>query len=66
MGFFNGYNDIKRRFDRLTSDELKAEICERSHRRYNTRKVGADGCMIDSWVLRACRELLTERGANPS
>lgn len=56
------YMDIKRRYNRLSSDDLRREILDRSRSRYNTRKVGAADCMIDSWVIGACREILKERG----
>ncbi len=56
------YMEIKRRYNRLSSEELKCEIRDRGRRRYNTRKVGAADCMIDAWVIRSCREILKERG----
>lgn len=56
------YMDIKRRYNRLSSEDLRREILDRSRSRYNTRKVGAADCMIDSWVIGACREILKERG----
>lgn len=55
------YERIKRSYSHLSSEELRKEISERSRRRYNTHKVGAADCMIDSWVLRACNEILNER-----
>lgn len=52
------YEMILRRYSHLTDDELRQEIQIRSQRRYDTRMVGADGCMTDAWVIRACKELL--------
>lgn len=52
------YEHIKRSYSHLTDAELKKELHDRTVRRYDTHKVGADGCMIDAWVIRACRELL--------
>lgn len=56
------YEDIKHRYNYLTSEELKEEIRLRKAYRYNTRKVGAADCMTDANVIRACTELLRERG----
>lgn len=55
------YAWIKRSYSHLTNDELQQELHDRAARRYDTRKVGADSCMTDAWVLRACREILKER-----
>ena len=54
--------EIKRRYNRLSSEDLKCEIHDRGRRRYSTRKVGAADCMIDAWGIKACREILKERG----
>lgn len=56
------YEHIKRSYSHLTDAELKEELHDRTARRYSTNKVCADGCMIDAWVIRACRELLDSRG----
>lgn len=56
------YEKILRSYSHLTNDELRLEIKLRSAHRYNTRMVGAEGCMVDAYVLRACRELLDRRG----
>ena len=56
------YEDIKSRYNRLTSDELKKEIRLRNAYRYDTSKVGAADCMIEANILRVCKELLRERG----
>ena len=55
------YEMILKSYSHLTDEELKQEIQDRSSRRYDTHKTGADGCMTDAWVLRACRELLDTR-----
>ena len=52
------YERLKRSYSHLTDDELRREIKDRSARRYDTRMVGADGCMTDALVLQVCRELL--------
>lgn len=56
------YMEIKRRYNQLSSEDLKREIRDRGRRRYNTRKVGTADCMIDAWVIKACQEILKERG----
>lgn len=56
------YEMILKRYSHLSDDELRQEIKDRTARRYSTSMVGADGCMIDADVLRACRELLDRRG----
>ena len=53
--------EIKIRYNHLTSDELKAEIEYRTTHPYDYRMVGADGCMTDAYVIRVCKELLSER-----
>ena len=54
---------IKRRFSHLTTAELFAEIDARTRRPYDTRKAPADLCTLDADILRACREIIAERGA---
>lgn len=55
------FEEIKRRYNRLSSSELEKELAERSARRRSTWMVGAEGCMIESYIKRACREILAER-----
>lgn len=56
------FEDIYRSYRHLTNDELKQEIHDRTARRYDVRMVGADGCMIDSYVIKVCETILAERG----
>lgn len=56
------YMEIRRRYNRLSSEDLRREILDRTRSRYSTRGFGAADCMIDSWVICVCREILRERG----
>lgn len=58
------YEGIKRTYSHLTNEELQQELKDRTARRYDTHKVGSAGCMVDAWVIRVCKELLTERGVD--
>ena len=57
------FEEIKKRYSYLSSAELEKELKERTTRacRTSTWMVGADGCMINAHVVRACREILEER-----
>ena len=56
------YEMILRSYGHLTDNELREELEYRTSHRYSTRGVGADGCMINTYVIQACRELLDSRG----
>ncbi len=55
------YFDIKRRYSHLTPDELKRELEYRTTRRNSTHMVGAGECMINAYIVKACRELIDEQ-----
>ena len=55
------FEEIKKRYNYLTTLELEQELKERTTRRRSSWMVGADCCDIESNTIRACREILRER-----
>lgn len=55
------YFDIKKRYSHLTPDELKLELEYHTTRRNSTHMVGAEECMINAHIVKACRELINEQ-----
>ena len=55
------FEEIKRRYNRLSSAELEQELKDRRTRRNSTYMVGAADCMLSAHIVRACSEILAER-----
>lgn len=55
------FEEIKRRYNRLSSAELEQELKDRRTRRNSTWMTGAADCMVSAHIVRACSEILTER-----
>lgn len=55
------FAEIKKRYSYLTSAELEKELKLRSTSRTGSWMVGAENCMLNTYVIRACREILSER-----
>lgn len=57
------FEEIKKRYSYLSAAELEQELKERTTRpcRTSTWMAGADCCMLNAYVVRACREILAER-----
>ena len=55
------YQEIKKRYNYLSSAEIEAELKYRTTRRRSTWMQGAADCDSDANVIRACREILKER-----
>ena len=55
------FEEIKRRYNRLSSAELEQELKYRTARRNGSWMIGGADCELNSDVVRACREILSER-----
>ena len=55
------YEEIKKRYNYLTSAELEAELKYRTTHRTSTWMLGAECCDINLNLIMACRELLSVR-----
>ena len=55
------FEEIKKRYGRLSSAEIENELKYRTARKRGSYMVGSADCMIDAYVVRACREILAER-----
>jgi len=55
------FEEIKKRYARLSSAEIENELKYRTARRRGSYMVSSADCMIDTYVVRACREILGER-----
>jgi len=55
------FEEIKKRYNYLTTPELEQELKERTTRRRSSWMAGAECCDIEANAIRACREILRER-----
>ena len=55
------YQEIKKRYNYLSSAEIEAELKYRTTRRRGSWMIAGSDCDSDANVIRACREILSER-----